>query len=203
MAKRCSICAHPHVREIDSLLDGGSTQPAVAQQFGVSISALSRHGRGLCRASDPPDADEKIWLTRLERAHERAVADGDVRGMQQIAATGLRVARQRKIESEKLKAARAASDADSGDNRVSIGSLDEMVALLTQVEPSPVDRPKIKQALDHARALNRLDAESIFNRMWENPRFAQDLTDYATSWKPEEPKDNELIQPQETAARPN
>jgi hypothetical protein len=196
MAKGCSICAHANCAEIDSLLDSGTQQKQVALQFGVSAHALSRHVRhGKNVAPDSLDGDEQLWLDRLDKAHKQAVRDGDIRGQQQIAATGLRVARQRKVEAEKAKAAKAATVAESSD-RVSIGSLDEMVAILTAENPSPVDRPKIKQALDRARALRRLDAESIFNKMWEDKSFAEALTDYATNWKPEAPTNNELVQEQ-------
>jgi hypothetical protein len=204
MAKGCTICTHANCTEIDSLLDSGNQQKQVALQFGVSAHALSRHVRhGKNVAPDSLDADEQLWLDRLVAAHKQAVRDGDIRGQQQIAATGLRVARQRKVEAEKAKkTAQAATVAESSD-RVSIGSLDEMVAILTAENPSPVDRPKIKQALDRARALSRLDAESIFNKMWEDNAFAQDLTDYASAWR-SKPKEelNEPI-PQETAVRAN
>jgi hypothetical protein len=204
MAKGCTICTHANCTEIDSLLDSGNQQKQVALQFGVSAHALSRHVRhGKNVAPDSLDVDEQLWLDRLSAAHRQAVRDGDIRGQQQIAATGLRAARQRKVEAEKAKKAAKAATVAESDDRVSIGSLDEMVAILTAENPTPVDRPKIKQALDRARALSRLDAENIFNTMWVDNAFAQDLTDFASAWRPK-PKEelNEPI-PQETAARAN
>ena len=44
MARPCTICTHPNRREIDRLLvTGASTYRNIAKQFGVSISALTRH----------------------------------------------------------------------------------------------------------------------------------------------------------------
>src|SRR5580658_6049239 len=118
MAKGCTICTHANCTEIDSLLDSGNQQKQVALQFGVSAHALSRHVRhGKNVAPDSLDADEQLWLDRLVSAHQQAVRDGDIRGQQQIAATGLRVARQRKVEAEKAKkTAQAATVAESDAN---------------------------------------------------------------------------------------
>ncbi len=189
MPNKCSICSHPNCAEIDSLLDGHAFKKDIAKQFpGVSVHALSRHGRGLCRA-DSLDVEETKWAARLEKTFQQAVTDADVRGQQQVASTALRHVRERKAA--KAKAAKAASDADS-EGKISIGDLDSMVALLTQTEPDPVDAPKIKAALNRARALNRPDMESIFLRAWENPAFASDLCTYAATWQPkpkQEPSD--------------
>ena len=199
MAK-CSICNHERVREIDSLLDSHESQKNISLQFpGVSVHALSRHGRRLCKpaSSDPLDADEKLWLDRLDKAHKQAVADGDIRGQQQIAATGLRVARQRRTEAAKAKAAKAASDADS-EGKISIGDLDSLVQIFSDpsVVADPTDRAKVEYVMRKAHGLMRMDAEQVFQKMWENQRFCNDLIAYASQWK-EEP--SELVQAQTSA----
>jgi hypothetical protein len=201
MAKGCTICAHANCAEIDSLLDSGTQQKQVALQFGVSAHALSRHVRhGNNVAPDSLDGDEQLWLARLEKAHKQAVRDGDIRGQQQIAATGLRVARQRKVEAEKAKAAKAAIVAESDDNKVSIGDLDSLVEVFSDPStvPDPVDRAKVEFVMRKAHGLMRMDAEQLFQRMWSSPRFCNALIDFASQWKePEEP--SELVQAQTSA----
>ena len=136
MAKPCSICTSPNVREIDDLLDSGESQLSVSERFSVSKFALSRHARRLCQQStEALEPDEQIWLDRLERAHAQAVTDGDVRGMQQTATAGLRVVRQRQVEKAKARAAAVKQDADSGmdDGKISVGSLDDVCRCLTRL----------------------------------------------------------------------
>ena len=128
MGKGCSICAHPNVQEIDSLLDSGQFKKDVALQFGVSVHALSRHGRGLCR-TDALDQEEALWVRRLEESYQRAVSDEDQRGMQAAAKAGLSHIRSRKAE--RKAAAKAASDADSGmdDGKISTSSFDDVMQM--------------------------------------------------------------------------
>jgi hypothetical protein len=207
MAKGCTICTHANCTEIDSLLDSGNQQKQVALQFGVSAHALSRHVRhGKNVAPDSLDVDEQLWLDRLDKAHRQAVRDGDIRGQQQIAATGLRVARQRKVEAEKAKAAKAATVAESDANKVSIGDLDSLVEVFSDPStvPDPVDRSKVEFVLRKARGLLRPDAEAVFQKMWSDKDFCEALIDYARDWQPK-PKEEaiEPVQPQETAVRAN
>jgi|SRR5580658_5129510 hypothetical protein len=194
MGKPCSICSHPNVQEIDSLLDSGTFQKTISEQFNISKFALSRHGRELCRA-DSLDLEESTWAARLEKTYQQAVVDQDVRGQQQVATTALRHVRARKAEKAK---ATAAKQDESQDNRISIGDLDGLVALLTEIPPDPVDQAKLRIALDKARALNRPDMVAIFYQAHENPRFAAALSDFAATWSEEKGTD-ELIS-QETAA---
>jgi hypothetical protein len=196
----CSICQHPNLAAIDSLLDSGEFQKDISQRFNISKFALSRHARRLCQQStDSIDPDEQIWLERLERAHAQAVTDGDVRGQQQTTSAALREIRARKAA--KAKAAKATSDADSGDSgKIGIGDLDAMVVVLSQENPTPVDRVKIAEVLRRSRELSRPDFVTIFLKAWENARFAEDLATFAATWEPPVEKGNDdAVIPQVTA----
>jgi hypothetical protein len=201
MPVKCTICASPDRAAIDSLLDSGEFKKTISQQFSVSVHALSRHSRRLCQQStDSIDPDEQIWLERLERAHAQAVQDGDVRGMQQTTSAALREIRARKTA--RAKAAEAAPNAED-DGKISIGSLDELVAVLTQENPSPVDRPKIAEALRRSRELSRPDFVTIFLKAWENQQFAEDLASWAATWEPAQKGTNESEPIQEASSAPN
>ena len=49
MVKRCSICSHPSRPEIDRGLRAAVPYRTLAGQFGLSPSALCRHGKHLAR----------------------------------------------------------------------------------------------------------------------------------------------------------
>ncbi len=52
MDKRCTVCNHAERPEIDRLLIRGVPYRALAEQFGLSSSALRRHTKHLGRALD-------------------------------------------------------------------------------------------------------------------------------------------------------
>jgi hypothetical protein len=194
MGKPCTICQHPHVQEIDSLLDSGEFKKNIAEMFpGVSVHALSRHGRGLCRVDDL-DQEEEKWAARLERTYQQALTDQDVRGQQQVATTALRHVRARKAEKAKVAAAKVEQAEDDGQFQFSIGSLDQMVEILSQTEPDPIDKPKIAEALRRSRELSRPDGMSIFYRMLEDNEFAESISDFCANWQPAK-KGNDGPQP--------
>jgi hypothetical protein len=199
MPNKCSICSHPNCAEIDSLLDGHAFKKDIAKQFpGVSVHALSRHGRGLCRA-DSLDVEETKWAARLEKTFQQAVTDADVRGQQQVASTALRHVRERKAA--KAKAAKAKAEEES-DGRISIGDLDSLVEVITNpaLLPDPVDRQKLARVVERAHGLMRPDAEAVFLKMWENQQFCNDLIDYARDWKQKEESNEPVL---EKDAAPN
>ena len=68
MDKRFSICTHPALKEIDRALLAGGSLRSLAAQYGVSVSALSRHTRHLRQALDDA-ADE------AEHRHQAALLD--------------------------------------------------------------------------------------------------------------------------------
>ncbi len=60
---RCSICAHREQTKIEALVTGGNSMSAVATQFGVDRSQLSRHMNG--GPNTPPhvtDAEKSAYL---------------------------------------------------------------------------------------------------------------------------------------------
>ena len=60
---RCSICAHPERTKIEALVTGGNSMSAIATQFRVDRSQLSRHMNGGPNA--PPhvsDAEKSAYL---------------------------------------------------------------------------------------------------------------------------------------------
>ena len=202
MGKGCSICAHPNVQEIDSLLDSGQFKKEVAAQFSVSVHALSRHGRGLCR-TDALDQEEEKWNARLEKTYQQAVTDQDVRGQQQVATTALRHVRARKAE--RKAAAKAASDADSGmdDGKINVGSLDDVCQMFdaAAASSSPIDQEKLREAYRRAKLLNLPDMMTIFYKAIEDSVFAQDLVRWVALWEPAqkgEPDESQSL-PQATA----
>jgi hypothetical protein len=198
-ARVCSICQHPNVQQIDSLLDSGTFQKTISEQFHISKFALSRHARRLCQSTDL-EPDEKIWLDRLERAHAQAVIDQDVRGMQQTATAGLREIRARKAA--KAKAAEVAPDAEDED-KISVGSLDDVMEMFNRVPSSPVDDSKLRGALAKARSLCCPDAVQILHRMLECPEFGRDLVHFAAVWQPAQKEESANESIPETTVRAN
>lgn len=180
---KCSICLNTAIlAQVDNLLDSGTPQKQIAEMFNISKFSISRHVNNCRRPAESPE-DIGLWLSRADLLFRQAQADSDMRGAVQSLTVGLRALEARAKEQERNA---EATEEGEVDDRVDIQDLDSMIALFDQVEPSPVDQPKISIALAKARSLNRMDAVSIFFRMWENSAFAQDLTDYATSWKSEE-----------------
>jgi hypothetical protein len=49
MALRCTVCQHPAITDIDKGLMAGYSFRSLAEQYGVSASALFRHTRHLAR----------------------------------------------------------------------------------------------------------------------------------------------------------
>jgi hypothetical protein len=87
---KCSICTHPNLAEIDSLLDAGTNQKDAAAQFGVSRFALSRHVRHSAPApmpepgtSEPLETQAARWMERADAIYQASTANGDVRGQVQ------------------------------------------------------------------------------------------------------------------------
>jgi hypothetical protein len=68
MDRRCSICTHPALTEIDRALMAGEPLRSLATLYGLSVSALSRHTKHLGRALDAA-ADE------VHQAHHAALLD--------------------------------------------------------------------------------------------------------------------------------
>ncbi|MGA9755817.1 MAG: hypothetical protein WBV23_11825 [Desulfobaccales bacterium] len=68
MDKRCSICTHSALAEIDQALRAGVSLRSLAAQYGLSLSALSRHTKHLRRALANA-ADE------VHQAHQAALLD--------------------------------------------------------------------------------------------------------------------------------
>jgi hypothetical protein len=84
MDKRCSICTHPALPEIDRALQAGISLRSLAASYGLSVSALSRHTkhlrRALAAAADEAHQDHQAALLdkldlfefRLERIFHKA-----------------------------------------------------------------------------------------------------------------------------------
>jgi hypothetical protein len=49
VAKRCTVCSHPAIQEINRSLLTGVPYRSLAAQFDLSLSALSRHNRHIVR----------------------------------------------------------------------------------------------------------------------------------------------------------
>lgn len=203
MPGKCSICTHENVTQMESLADSGESIKAIAEQFNVSRFSLSRHinhHRNSSPAAGSASTDLEIWLSRANDEYLLARADADSRAAIQALIAGLRAVEAREKQAERDH--EAVEEDKSEDSCVSIGSLDEIVSMLTEVPDDPVDRAKLKEALARARALNRPDAVAIFFKMTECNEFAEDLATYAATWQPptkgEAANDPELV-PQTTA----
>ncbi len=68
MIKRCSICNHPSRPAIDLGLMDRVPYRALAEKFGLSPSALSRHLRHLARQRD-------LQQRQADRSHQAALLD--------------------------------------------------------------------------------------------------------------------------------
>jgi hypothetical protein len=193
-ASRCTICSSPNLAAIDSLLDGGQFKKDIAAQFSVSVHALSRHGRGLCRA-DALDTEEEKWAARLEKTYQQAVTDGDVRGQQQTATVALRHVRQRKLE--RTKAAEAAPDSED-DGKFDISQFDSFLEAISRDDS---DGARLRLALEKAHAMRQPDFIEILSMCYERPGFGDALREFARQWR-EEHRAHEPVQA-EAAAHPN
>jgi hypothetical protein len=84
MDRRCTICTHPALTEIDRALQAGESLRSLAAQYGLSVSALSRHTKhlrqALAAAADEARQDHHAALLdkldlfehRLERIFPKA-----------------------------------------------------------------------------------------------------------------------------------
>jgi hypothetical protein len=67
MDKRCKICTHENLPDIDQALMDGAPFRDLAAQYGVSISSLSRHTKHLRRAlAHGADEAEQRHHTQLQ-----------------------------------------------------------------------------------------------------------------------------------------
>ncbi|MFZ5447765.1 MAG: hypothetical protein ACOZFS_03900 [Thermodesulfobacteriota bacterium] len=68
MEKRCTICTHENLAEIDRDLMAGMPLRQLAAHYGISPSALSRHTKHLRRALEAADHEN-------HQAHQNALLD--------------------------------------------------------------------------------------------------------------------------------
>lgn len=68
MALRCTICTHPAISDIDRGLMAGYSFRSLAEQYGVSASALFRHTKHLARRL-------QMQGDHQERQHQEEVLD--------------------------------------------------------------------------------------------------------------------------------
>lgn len=78
MVRTCTICAHPDVQKINEGLLSGASYRSIAEQFGVSASAVFRHKEShipevLLRAGDIQEVvDANNSVATLERVQTKA-----------------------------------------------------------------------------------------------------------------------------------
>jgi hypothetical protein len=79
MARTCSICTHPQRGEIDAALVEGEPYRKIAERWGVSSAALSRHLRthlvALLAGRDEVAADNLLGQVRDLRRQAQAIKD--------------------------------------------------------------------------------------------------------------------------------
>jgi hypothetical protein len=96
VSRRCAACKHLRRADLDArILAGGETFKALAQEFAVDPSCLSRHSRKHLQALEtaaPVTVEEEIrvWMARSEELWNLAATNADVRGLAQALAQGLR-----------------------------------------------------------------------------------------------------------------
>lgn len=74
MARKCSVCAHPDARDIDSvLIEGGGSNRDLARKYLVSEDALSRHRRNhLAQEAEAKGIEKgRDLLARIRTAEEK------------------------------------------------------------------------------------------------------------------------------------
>ena len=90
MARRCKVCQHPDLDEINALLlEGVASRQSMCARFGVSTASMHRHFHGHLpkptadgERADAPGASEDDYRRRAEEARlirEQAVEKGDGR----------------------------------------------------------------------------------------------------------------------------
>jgi hypothetical protein len=75
MDKRCTICTHPALVEIDRGLQAGVSLRSLAAQYGLSVSALSRHTKhlrlALAAAGEAHQGQQAALLDKLDLFEHR------------------------------------------------------------------------------------------------------------------------------------
>lgn len=171
---KCSICAHADLAAIDDLLSGGANQKGVAQQFGVSRFALSRHLRHSKSAPAPePGTGETLevqatrWLQRADDIYATSTENGDVRGQVQSLTAAFRgLELQHRAE---LRTAQSAPPAGA-DAPVTIEMMDE---ILQRTEAEIAATPR-------GRALSELQSASdrfleIAGQLYHDPELLREV----------------------------
>ena len=91
MARQCSICTHPQRDEIDAKIVFGEPYRKLAEEYGISEPAISRHKKHISSAVVDAERQKAVSGTAkmlkelsrgfdsLARAADKAEADGDFR----------------------------------------------------------------------------------------------------------------------------
>lgn len=69
MDKRCTICTHENLIEIDNALLAGASLRTLAAQYGLSVSSISRHTKHLRRAlaNGAAEAEQRQQTALLDK----------------------------------------------------------------------------------------------------------------------------------------
>jgi hypothetical protein len=174
---KCTICAHADVAAIDDLLDAGTNQKDVADQFHVSRFAISRHVRHSTPAPETSNGDsrEEIskWLSRADDQYLLATADGDQRGAINALIGALR-ATEAKIRAEEREA-EAIPDPESDEfTPRDIAKFDRLL--------SEAGERTTRLAIEGAQRLGCSDLFQLFESCWENPTLKQAVLAFASDW---------------------
>jgi predicted transcriptional regulator len=174
---RCTICSSPHRAAIDDLLDAGTSQKDVAEQFGVSRFAVSRHVRHSAPAPETSSGDsrEEIskWLSRADDQYLVATADGDQRGAINALVGGLRAVEARIRNEEREAEAPDVAESDEFTER-DIAKFDRLLA--------ESDTRTNLLAIEGAQRLGYSDLFQLFEACHGNPALKAAVLAFATEW---------------------
>ena len=182
MSKRsCSICAHLDVAAINSALFSGVFKKSIAQQFGVSPHAISRHSRNclVVPAPAPESSDGALevqaarWLRRADDIYAASTANGDVRGQVQSLTAAFRgLELQHRAEQRE-----AAATPEPDREQLSLQDIDRIAKAWDNAQVETANRTSAL-AMTEARRLRCNDLYEVFVKTWDQPSLRQRLLDF-------------------------
>jgi hypothetical protein len=132
--KKCSVCPHAQIAEINARLESGCKQLEVAAGFSLSRFALSRHANKCLRPASTGDNTAALadkWLRRADEIWATATINGDVRGQAAALASAVRHLQATQKREEK----QAEQEAQKPSGQLEVDRLDAVVAHYLDNQP--------------------------------------------------------------------
>ncbi len=160
MGRKCSICQHPKVYEINQAIIAGDPYRDIAQKYGVSKDALYRHARShlpktlskAYQARESAQGDD--LLKRAKEYEDKAVQLLKKAEQAEDFSTALRGVREARASLELLAKMRGELE-QAGNITVNIDNHPQWIeikaVMLTALEPYPEAKAAVYKAITDAR----------------------------------------------------